>query len=210
MTAPNPVEQRATARAEAQRERILRAAQKCFIEHGFQGAGMALIAGTAEMSPGLIYRYFESKNAIVLAIADRQLREGRQQIGRLQSSADLAADILATFHRWQERDPLVMDPALFLETSAAATRDPQIAQSLANFDAQIRAELEALIRRGHGEEVPPLPDDTVEARALLLQCVFDGLAVRAVRQPHENSDKLVHAVCRLAMRLLTAPPDPTL
>jgi AcrR family transcriptional regulator len=207
MRVPEPVEPRTATRAEAQRERILCAAQKCFIEHGFQGAGMALIAETADMSPGLIYRYFESKNAIVLAIAERQLREGRQQIGRLQSSADLAADILETFRRWQERDPHVMNPALFLETSAAATRDPQIAQSVANFDEQIRVELEALIRRGHGDEAPPLPDDVVEARAILLQCVFDGLAVRAVRQPQAKSDKLVQAVCKLATRLLTAPPE---
>ena len=46
------------ARAQAQRNRILDAAQKCFAERGFHGAGMALIADTAQMSPGLIYRYF--------------------------------------------------------------------------------------------------------------------------------------------------------
>jgi hypothetical protein len=130
-----------------------------------------------------------------------------QQIGRLQSSADLAADILETFRRWRARDPGVMNPALFLESSAAATRDPQIAQTLADFDEQIRAELEALIRRGHGDEIPPLPEDVVEARAILLQCVFDGLAVRAVRQRQDHNDKLVRAVCKLATRLLTAPPN---
>ena len=66
-----------TPRAEAQRERILCAAQKCFIEHGFHAASMANIAETAQMSAGLMYRYFENKNAIVLAIVQRQLDEKR-------------------------------------------------------------------------------------------------------------------------------------
>ncbi len=53
-------------RAEAQRDRILCAALKCFIEHGFHAASMANIAETAQMSAGLMYRYFDNKNAIVL------------------------------------------------------------------------------------------------------------------------------------------------
>ena len=80
-----------TPRAEAQRERILCAAQRCFIEYGFHAASMASIAETAQMSAGLMYRYFENKSAIVLAIIERQLQEGRTQIAQLHSSSELAA-----------------------------------------------------------------------------------------------------------------------
>ena len=38
---------RSGARAAAQRTRILQAAQKCFVEHGFHAASMATIAQTA-------------------------------------------------------------------------------------------------------------------------------------------------------------------
>src|SRR5690606_14944113 len=82
---PAPV----SSRAEAQRSRILNAAQQCFIEHGFHAAGMALISAAAGMSPGLIYRYFENKNAIILAIIERQLDEARADIAALQSGTDL-------------------------------------------------------------------------------------------------------------------------
>ena len=61
---PAPV----ATRAARQRERILEAAEKCFIESGFHAASMAHIADTAGISAGLIYRYFESKSAIVRAI----------------------------------------------------------------------------------------------------------------------------------------------
>jgi AcrR family transcriptional regulator len=114
-------------RAEAQRERILCAAQKCFIEHGFHAASMANIAETAQMSAGLMYRYFENKSAIVLAIIERQLQDGRAHVARLRTSSDLAADLLDFFERWCARDPGSMNAALFLEMNAEATRDPQIA-----------------------------------------------------------------------------------
>ena len=35
----------------SQRERILEAATRCFIQHGFHAASMATISETAEMSP---------------------------------------------------------------------------------------------------------------------------------------------------------------
>ncbi len=66
---------KAAARTQSQRDRILKAAQQSFIRHGFHAAGMAGIAQAAQMSPGLIYRYFDSKNAIILAIIERQLAE---------------------------------------------------------------------------------------------------------------------------------------
>ena len=75
----------ASGKADLQRDRILHAAQCCFIEHGFHAASMASIAATAEMSAGLIYRYFASKNEIIVAIIDRQLalqRRSRDRVGR--------------------------------------------------------------------------------------------------------------------------------
>ncbi|MGD8359415.1 MAG: helix-turn-helix domain-containing protein, partial [Lysobacterales bacterium] len=78
--------ERTATRKQAQRERILSAAQACFVESGFHAASMANIAETAEMSPGLIYRYFESKNAIILAIIDKQLTVLRRRIRELHST----------------------------------------------------------------------------------------------------------------------------
>ena len=77
--------QKLSDRACAQRERILDAAQKCFVSHGFHAAGMALIAETANMSPGLIYRYFDSKSTIILAIIERQGKGLPLKLARLRA-----------------------------------------------------------------------------------------------------------------------------
>ena len=101
-----PVEQETVSkvgsRADAQRDRILCAAQKCFIEHGFHAASMASIADAAQMSAGLMYRYFDNKNAIVLAIIERQIEEKRSAIRQLHST-EIAARLLQIFEQWRTR-----------------------------------------------------------------------------------------------------------
>jgi AcrR family transcriptional regulator len=173
-------------RAEAQRNRILCAALKCFIEHGFHAASMANIADTAQMSAGLMYRYFENKSAIVQAIVARQLQEGRAQIEQLRTSADLAASILQTYRLWLARDPSVMNPALYLEMSAEATRDPQIAAVLRESDAAILQDLQAWMARARDDGGLGLAPEVAARRAHLLMQVWSGLAVSAARHPEQD------------------------
>ncbi|MGB7480675.1 MAG: TetR/AcrR family transcriptional regulator, partial [Burkholderiaceae bacterium] len=90
---PTPAE----ARAQAQRQRILAAAEKCFIERGFHAASIANIADTAQMSPGLIYRYFSSKSEIILAIIELQLQLAREEMRQQDARADLARQIAESF-----------------------------------------------------------------------------------------------------------------
>jgi AcrR family transcriptional regulator len=174
------------SRAEAQRDRILCAALKCFIEHGFHAASMANIADTAQMSAGLMYRYFENKSAIVQAIVARQLQEGRAQIEQLRTSADLAASILQTYRLWLARDPSVMNPALYLEMSAEATRDPQIAAVLRESDQAIFDDLQSWMARARDDGGLGLAPDVASRRAHLLMQVWSGLAVSAARHPEQD------------------------
>jgi AcrR family transcriptional regulator len=173
-------------RAEAQRNRILCAALKCFIEHGFHAASMANIADTAQMSAGLMYRYFENKSAIVQAIVARQLQEGRAQIEQLRTSADLAASILQTYRLWLARDPSVMNPALYLEMSAEATRDPQIAAVLRESDQAIFDDLQSWMARARDDGGLGLAPEVAARRAHLLMQVWSGLAVSAARHPEQD------------------------
>jgi len=170
-------------RAEAQRERILSAAQQCFIERGFHAASMAQIAETAGMSAGLMYRYFENKGAIVLAIIARQLREAHEALARLDSTSDLAADLFALFRGWQARDPAVMNVALYLEMSAEGTRDPQVAAAIREADAELAEDLRDWIVRPRERGGFGLPPALAASRVLMLQSFIRGLAVVAVRNP---------------------------
>ena len=50
------------------REEIMQAALELIAEHGFHGAPMAMIAEKAGVGAGTIYRYFESKDALIAEI----------------------------------------------------------------------------------------------------------------------------------------------
>ena len=140
---------------------------------------MANIAETAQMSAGLMYRYFENKDAIMLAIVERQLELLRNDI-QLNRQVDLPTELADNYGRAHVRG---MSAALLLEMSAEATRDPQIAAALDHFDATLRGALQGWLSLdreagGHG-----LPAAIVPARALILQCLVEGLKVRETREP---------------------------
>lgn len=170
-------------RAEIQRNRILCAAQCCFIRHGFHAASMASIATTAQMSPGLIYRYFDSKNAIILAIIERQNREVRADIAALRSGSDLVRQLRDLFTRWKSCDERVMNPALFLEMAAESSRNPQIARALDEAECLRTEDFTAWIRQSARDSGHELDEADIHRRAFALRCFIEGLAVRAVREP---------------------------
>jgi AcrR family transcriptional regulator len=52
------------------RRRILRTAFQLFHEQGFHATGVATIAREADVNPGSLYHFFESKDALLLAVLD--------------------------------------------------------------------------------------------------------------------------------------------
>lgn len=171
-----------SARVQAQRERIMGAAERCFFQHGFHAATMDAIARTADMSPGLIYRYFRSKDELVRAIIDRQLSEARDDIRRLSSSADMVAGIVDAFEQWRSENARAMKSSLFLEMTAETMRDRDIAAAVRGADEFIRQELHAFLarnRRGNGARA----QRATRARLIILQSLIEGLVIRAIREP---------------------------
>ena len=189
-------------RAEAQRGRILDAARQCFIEHGFHAATIANIAETAQVSAGLIYRYFENKSAIILAIVEEQLVLLREEIS-LNDRPELPQLMADNYARTcgAQRG---MNAALLLEISAEATRDPQIAQALDDYDAAVRQALCEWLARNRKQGGQGLPKDVAPRRALVLQCLFEGLKLRETREPGLDRGLLLAALQEVVPGILEA------
>lgn len=186
----SPGSQPAT-RAERQRARILDAAERCFSERGFHAASMAHIAATARMSAGLIYRYFSGKNAIVRAIVERHLEtDGCRAMQDLNARKDFCPSILGAFERWRSRDDPTMNAALILELTAEAARDPEILEIVQSKDRVISGELTEAIQRAACADGRRLSAAEARGAAILLQCLFEGLAFRAVRSPELSATSL--------------------
>lgn len=60
---------------DARREQILDAARRCFLRDGFHSASMQDLFTEAGLSAGAVYRHFTSKDEMILAIAEENMRE---------------------------------------------------------------------------------------------------------------------------------------
>ena len=172
-----------SSRTALQQKRILDAAQTCFIESGFHSASMAKIAQTAGMSAGLIYRYFESKNAIIRAIVESQLEITLARLRDLRAAEDLSAALFEYLDAHDSTRQKPLSVSLFLEMSAAGMRDPEIAQEIKRLDQTVCAEIADWLGRSEEQGGYGLPADVAAERALGLQCVIEGLKVRKARDP---------------------------
>ena len=82
------------AHLEARRQQILDAAWACFARKGYHQATMQDICRESDLSPGAIYRYFVSKEAILKATADRSTEMNRALFDVARSEAEGPLDAL--------------------------------------------------------------------------------------------------------------------
>src|SRR5262245_43353 len=66
------METTATTKGSDKREAILDAALELFADRGFHGTAVPLVAERANVGAGTIYRYFESKEALVNTLFQRE------------------------------------------------------------------------------------------------------------------------------------------
>ncbi|HZS17002.1 MAG TPA: TetR/AcrR family transcriptional regulator [Candidatus Udaeobacter sp.] len=109
------------------RTQILEAALVCFARRGFHQTSMHDISGEAGISVGLIYRYFENKEAVISAMADRHKKEIGEVLMRARQAPTLleSLEILFTAHCCEDAPQLVS--AFVVDLYAEASRNPQVA-----------------------------------------------------------------------------------
>ena len=191
-------------RAREQRERILVAAQHCFVKYGFHAASMANIAEAAAMSAGLIYRYFPNKSSIVLAIIERQSKIELEDIRALSASTDPVEALMECFVEWSRPRPdmRIMNAALFLETSAEATRDKQVATAIHHADELACTEFRQWLEKPVDEGGIGMSKAVSERRSLAMMLLIEGLAVRAARDPKLDPQLLREALAEVMPYLM--------
>src|SRR6202051_5324382 len=91
------------------REQIMQAAMVCFAKRGFHQASRHDISAEAGISVGLIYRYFQNKEAVISAMADRHKQEIQEILERARQASGLleSLEVLFTAH-CGENEPQVV------------------------------------------------------------------------------------------------------
>src|SRR5258707_9095139 len=79
------------------RERIVSAARRHFLAHGFRGVTMDDLAAELGMSKKTLYAHFASKRELLAAVIDSKLRAADRDLDRVASES--ASDFLAGLHQ---------------------------------------------------------------------------------------------------------------
>src|SRR5207302_10870501 len=110
------------------RAQILDAALVCFAKRGFHQASMHDISAEAGISVGLIYRYFENKDAVISAMADAHKKEIQELLDRARQAPSLldALELFSTAHCCS--DERQMEYAFVVDLFAEGSRKPRKAQ----------------------------------------------------------------------------------
>ncbi len=122
----------------ARQEGILDAAETCFVRNGFHRSTMQDIAREASMSSPNIYRYFVSKEAVLLAMAERERRRAADRIAGFEEAGDKRAALMSTIAYYHLEIPRAA-AVLRVELWSEATRNGEIETILREREEQSAA-----------------------------------------------------------------------
>jgi len=181
---------RASAQLQSDRRaEILAAAQRCFVRAGFHGASMQDICAEAGMSPGNLYRYFPSKEALIAGIAERDRAEIAQQFARADLSRGLFPVLEDMAHHFLAERPREQ-VLLCTEVMAEARHHPDIARISASFDVDVRKWLGDLLRAA--AERGDIPGDIdFDGVITMLMVIADGVWWRRALDPDFNAEAVL-------------------
>jgi AcrR family transcriptional regulator len=191
------------AHASEMRERILEGAHRAMLAGSYRGTTMPAIAAEADVSVGLLYRYFESKEELYLAMCESvtqaQLVELAVQIGQITDARERLARAVGYFVESLDTEHW---GAVVTTGWAEADIKPALRDMLRRRCDQIRAFatmfLREAIARGEIE-----PDVEVDELSLATTMLMDGvIAHQAEMGDRFDSDLVQRSVIALVGRTL--------
>jgi AcrR family transcriptional regulator len=162
------------------RDHILSAARRCFLRDGFHATSMQDLFAEAELSSGAVYRYFASKEAMILAIAEDNMRDvmamihaaATQQPGQPAGAA--LADVLEVVRAKDAESGL---GGLALLGWAEALRSPSLARQFQGLLTRMRADLAAVVRQQQSSASLPR-EVPADALATVLMSIVPGFILQ--------------------------------
>jgi TetR/AcrR family transcriptional regulator, repressor for uid operon len=187
--------------AETRRREILDAAQACFERRGFHATSMGEICAQANMSPGGLYRYFPSKEAIIAAMAEDERRVATMAFQAVKTSDNFLMALSALCERFAEAYADPSRAAFAAELMAEAVRNPKFAAVARDAEGRIRAEVADLLRAGQAMGHVSTTLDAEEA-ATVLMAAADGLGLRLTFLGDYSPKAAASALKNLVLRYL--------
>jgi TetR/AcrR family transcriptional regulator, repressor for uid operon len=171
------------------RDEILSAAQRLFARTGFHQTSMQQICAAAGMSPGNLYRYFPSKEAIIAGIAERDRAEVASQLDGVENAPDFFGTLEAlAHHHFVERT--ADEVGLCAEIMTESRRNPAIARIMGDFDKDVFVRLKKMLQTAaeRGEISRDIDFDSVVS---MMMVIADGVWWRRAVEPDFDAKSML-------------------
>lgn len=185
------------------RGEILDAAERCFARNGFHGASMQEICGEASMSPGSLYRYFPSKEALIAGIAERDRADVAEKFRAITEAPDFF-EALALSARHYIIDESTEEICLRAEIKAESIRNPEIAKIYASIEQAVKTGLASVLQNGVDRGLIPVSLN-LEIAVTMLMALVDGLYWRRAVDPEFDAESVFPAFLATVHFILTKP-----
>jgi AcrR family transcriptional regulator len=169
------------AHLEARRQQIMDASLACFAREGFHRTTMQHIVAETGLSPGAIYRYFESKDEIIEAItSERHDRERELLREAAHEDPQEALSLLAESFFGSLRGPRAREERrVRVQIYAESVRNPRIRRLVRRGIDEPRGVLAGLIREAQDAGQIAARFDA-DALARVVIATFHGLILQQV------------------------------
>jgi AcrR family transcriptional regulator len=188
----------------ARRGRILDAAELCFARTGFHRATMQDIATEAGVSLGALYVYFESKEALIAGIAERDRAKFHRELAGLADAPDLVAALGKLGEHYTIEEP-VYKRVLCIEIGAEATRNEAVGDIYRTVDRDVMDAFTQLFERARQEgRIAPVLDS--RTLSMVIGVIGDGMFWRRALDPQFDAKTLMPAIMMLLGGLINPKP----
>ncbi|HEV3451742.1 MAG TPA: TetR/AcrR family transcriptional regulator [Acidimicrobiia bacterium] len=190
-------------RPEARRDELLDAAQRLFTRHGLAQTSVADIAAEAGVAKGSVYRYFESKEALLSALKDRFFERMMERV-----TAVVAAMPDAGFFELADAAIDATTRLLFAEADlvelwsqgTAPERGDEFARGIALLASTYEAGIRDAVADGRVDCADP------RTTSLLLVYAVQGTATHAILNGGGPTPDEVIAAAQTMTRRVLGPP----
>ena len=191
----------ATLKPADRREEILDAAQRCFARSGFHLTSMQEICAEARMSPGGLYRYFASKEAMIAAIAERDRADVADQFRMMREAPDFFQGLEAAARHYFVDRPLE-EVVLCAEIMSESRRSAEVDRIHTAIEADVQKGLIELLQKAAAEGAISRKIDFV-ATANILMAMGDGFAWRRAADKSFNAEAALPIAMEMIRAILT-------
>jgi AcrR family transcriptional regulator len=184
----------------ARREHILEAAELCFARAGFHRTTMQDICKEAAVSPGALYVYFDSKEALIAGICERDRAEFAENFASLAAAPDFLGSLAMLGEEYFVNQP-AHKRLMCVEIGLESTRNPRVAEIFSRIDTFINESFLKLFQQLKDEgRIAPALDIPALTRAFTVIC--DGMFWQRAIDPTFDPKAVMPTVLQLIAGLL--------